>query len=102
MAASGQGFQKEKVMTKLQVDLSFQSKLTDLSRPLEVCDATGRTLGYFLPVSEHERLRQVEADHQRLLYAWAQAQFSEEELAKAEQESEEFTTEEVLKQLRQP
>jgi hypothetical protein len=87
------------MMTKLQVDPSFQSKLADLSRPLEVCDAMGRTLGYFLPVSEHERLRQVEAEHQRLLYAWANAQFSDDELAKAEQEPEEFTTEEVLNQL---
>jgi hypothetical protein len=84
-------------MRKLQLD----PKLADLSRPLEICDATGRTLGYFLPVSEHERLRQVEADHERLLYAWAQAQFSEEELAKAELESEEFSTTEVLKQLGQ-
>ena len=89
-------------MTKLQVDPSFLSQLADLSRPLEVCDVTGRTVGYFLPVSEHERLRQVEADHKRLLYAWAHAQFPEEELDKAEQESEEFTTEEVLKQLGQP
>ncbi len=89
-------------MTKLQVDSSFQSKLTELSRPLEICDATGRTLGYFLPISEHERLRQVETDHKELLYAWAQAQFSDEELAQAEQEPEEFTTAEVLKQLGQP
>jgi hypothetical protein len=95
------GQRKEKVVTKLQVDPSFQSKLAGLSLPLEVCDATGRTLGYFLPISEHERLRQVEADHQRLLYAWAQTQFSDEELARAEQEPEEFTTEEVLKQLGQ-
>ena len=66
-------------MTKLQVDPSFQSK----------------------PISEHQRLRQVEADHQRVLYAWAQMQFSDEKLALAEQEPEEFTTEEVLKQLGQ-
>jgi hypothetical protein len=89
-------------VTKLQVDLSFQSKLTDLARPLEICDERGRTLGYFLPISEHERLRQIEADHQRLLYAWARTQFSDDELARAEQEPEEFTTEEVLQHLREP
>ena len=41
-------------------------------------------------------MRPEDLNHLRLLYAWAQAQFSEEELAQAEQELEEFTTEEVL------
>jgi hypothetical protein len=52
-------------------------------------DENGRTIGYDLTVAEHERL----------LYAWAQSQFSEEELQRAEQESEEYTTEEVIREL---
>lgn len=55
--------------------------------------------GIFLPVTEHERLREMEANHQRLLYDFAQRQFSEKELERAEQEPEEFTTDEVLNQL---
>jgi hypothetical protein len=67
--------------------------------PVELCDAQGRTLGYFVPVAEHQRLQRLEEEHQQLLYAWAQARFSDEELERAEAEEEEFTTEEVLKDL---
>ena len=50
-------------------------------------------------VAEHERIQRLEAEHRRLLYAWAKAQFSAEELDRAEQDPEEFTTAEVLKHL---
>ena len=68
----------------------------------KLCDENGQTIGYFLTVAEHERIRHLEAEHRRLLYAWAQEQFTEEELQRAEQETEEFTTEEVLRDLEKP
>lgn len=59
----------------------------------------GQTIGYFLTVAEQRRYQQLEEEHRRLLYAWAKTQFSDEEIARAEQETEEFTTEEVLRSL---
>lgn len=59
----------------------------------------GQTIGYFLTVAEHERLRKLEAEHRRLVYVWAQSLFTDEELDKASQDPEEFTTEEVLRHL---
>ncbi len=37
-------------MTKLVVDAALGSKLTEVGEPVELCDASGRTLGYFHPV----------------------------------------------------
>jgi hypothetical protein len=62
-------------------------------------DEKGQTIGYFLTVAEHERIQRLEAEHRRLLYAWAKAQFSGEELDRAEQDPTEYTTAEVLKHL---
>ena len=61
---------------------------------------TGQTIGYFLTVAELQRYKQLEEEHRRLQYAWAKTQFSDEELARAEQETEEYTTEEVLRHLK--
>lgn len=49
-------------------------------------------------INSREESGQTE-EHSRLLYAWAQGQFTEEELQRAEQESEEYTLEEVLRHL---
>jgi hypothetical protein len=65
----------------------------------QLSNETGQTIGYFLTVAELQRYQQLEEEHRRLLYAWAKTQFSDEELARAEQETEEFSTEEVLRYL---
>jgi hypothetical protein len=65
----------------------------------QLYDESGRTIGYFLTVAEHERLKALEAENKRLLYEWAKASVSEEELRQAEADPEEYTTEEVLKYL---
>ena len=39
-------------MTKLMIDAGTLAKLHNLDTPLEVCDESGKTLGYFLPVLE--------------------------------------------------
>jgi hypothetical protein len=37
-------------MTKVVVDAAFGEKLTGLTGAVELCDESGRTLGYFQPV----------------------------------------------------
>jgi len=37
-------------MTKFVVDAALGSKLTGVGEPVELCDASGRTLGYFHPL----------------------------------------------------
>jgi hypothetical protein len=37
-------------MTKVIVDAAMRARLHDLSELLEVCDESGRTLGYFHPL----------------------------------------------------
>jgi hypothetical protein len=76
-------------MTKLIVHPSLRSQLNGLASELELCDETGRTLGYFVPAAEHERQ----------LYDWANAQFTDEELERARQEPGGRTTAEILARL---
>lgn len=39
-------------MTRLIIDSGTVAKLNDLSEPLELCDSTGRLLGYFTPAED--------------------------------------------------
>jgi hypothetical protein len=86
-------------MTKQVIDAEFRRLLNDLQEEVEFCDEAGQTLGYFLPTAEHDRLRRIAEEHQRMLYAWGHQQFNEEELDRAEQDPEDFSTEEVLRDL---
>lgn len=36
-------------MMRLSVDAAFQAKLTQAGGPLEICDQSGRTIGFFQP-----------------------------------------------------
>jgi hypothetical protein len=83
-------------MTKLVVDPTLQAKLTG---PVELCDNSGRTFGFFLTREEYERFRQWEEEQRRLDYAHAQSLFTDEELAEDEKDTETFTTEEVIRYL---
>ncbi len=56
-------------MTKLVLDPTLRAKLHDL-QAAELCDETGRTLGHFLS----------EEAYRRLVYNWANAQITDEEL----------------------
>ncbi len=60
-------------MTKLVMDTSFQAKVAALDETIELCDESGRTLGYFCPVPgpeadkpqspyTDEELRELEKD----------------------------------------
>ena len=76
-------------MNKILVDPSLRSRLDNLDSRLEFCDESGKTLGYFVPASEQERL----------LYAWARAEFTDEEIERARGESGGLTIAEVLADL---
>jgi hypothetical protein len=47
---------KRQAMTKLVVDEPLRSKLHDLRDHAELCDASGQTLGHFLPSDVYQSL----------------------------------------------
>jgi len=77
-------------MDKLTIDSSLRDRLGGLQSGLELCDETGQTLGYFVPV--------VHDDPE--LYRRAAAQISDEELERRRREpGKRRTTQEVLERL---
>jgi hypothetical protein len=68
-------------MTQIMIDAHMRSKLLSPSTPLELVDETGRVLGVFTPGTSRE------------------PQISEDELDRREQETESFTTAEVIAHL---
>ena len=77
-------------MTKVTLDKTLRVQLPNLDTPLELCDESGRTVGFLLSV----------ADYQRLIYEWAKAKYPAEELERRRQDPGERTTGEVLERLR--
>ena len=79
---------EEPIMSPIIVDAALSSKLDQQFQPVELCDPSGRVLGQFIPkvdLSQYEPL---------------EPQVSEEELDRREQETESYTTEEVLAYLK--
>jgi hypothetical protein len=77
------------LMTKLVVDPTLRTKLENVESELELCDESGRTLGYFVPATQN--LRE--------LYDWAKTQITDEELERRKNEPGGRTTAEVLARL---
>ena len=75
-------------MTKIILEQASRAKLEKLAEHAELCDESGRTLGYYTPAAV------------RSLYDSVEVPFTEEELRAAEAETESFTTEEVLAHLK--
>ena len=73
-------------MTKVTVDAATRAKLNDLHELLEVCDESGRTLGYFHPVVSFDSLK-------------ALSPFSDEEIEKLRQQRTGRPLSEILKDL---
>ncbi len=48
-------------MVKLTIDQDTRKKLSDLKERLQLCDETGRVLGYFQPVIERSIYEGVES-----------------------------------------
>jgi hypothetical protein len=63
-------------MNKVIVDDALRSKLNGLNDDVELCDATGQTLGHFVP----------EDFYKELVYAWLNAQITDEELEQISRE----------------
>jgi len=63
-------------MVQLTIDEKAAAALSAAREQIELCDASGQRLGYFLPPALHERL----------LYDWAQSRISDAaiEAARAE------------------
>lgn len=77
-------------MKRVTFDSELEARVGPLEEEIEVCDATGRTLGRFLP----------EGIYRRYLYEWANLQFDDNDLDRAAQQPGGYTTEEVLQHLR--
>lgn len=69
-------------MTRIVVNETLRGLLPDLTRPVELCDESGRLLGHFLPVGNGDEFR-------------GEPQLSEEELQEIEK-GPFYTTAEVL------
>lgn len=70
-------------MTRIVMNEALRGLLPDLTRPLELCDETGRLLGHFLPAANGDDLR-------------GEPQLSEEELQRIEDEEPYCSTAELL------
>lgn len=79
-------------MQKLPFDEWWKSRLNGLNDEVELLDAAGRSIGYFVPP----------AAYRKLMYAWAREQFSdEEEFRRCRDEPGGMTTGELLTHLRE-
>jgi hypothetical protein len=74
-------------MTRVILDEATLSKLLQVQERVELCDATGRTWGYFTPVAD------------RSLYEGLEVPFTEEELRIRDQDSRGRTLPEILTDL---
>ena len=77
-------------MTRVIADEGLKAKLKDFSEYLEICDESGRIVGCFQPMPVHDRE----------IYDWAKAAFTNEEIELAKQDPVMYTTAEVLEYLR--
>lgn len=77
-------------MTRITVNEALLGQLGAGRQEAELCDSTGRRVGYFLP----------DEVYRQLVCRWANAQVTDEELERCRQEIESFTTAEVLDRLR--
>jgi hypothetical protein len=76
-------------MSKLVLDPALRAKLNNLDSDVEVCDESGNTIGYFLSAEWHHEL----------LYTWAKAQVTDEELEEARRQTGGRPLEDILKDL---
>lgn len=63
-------------MEKITLSPDLLAHIQDAHCQVEVCDESGKTVGFFLPTELHREL----------LYAWVKSQFSDEEAAAARAE----------------
>jgi hypothetical protein len=72
-------------MTRIVIDANMSTQLHSLTQPVEVCDASGRLIGRFIPIIDMTEWEPVSSD------------ISETELARRAASAEKrYTTQEVL------
>jgi len=76
-------------MTRIVADLDLKTRLRDFSVALEICDESGRTVGFFHPGAVHDPS----------VYEWAKGEFTDEELERSRRDPVSYTTAEVLEHL---
>jgi hypothetical protein len=88
-------------MTRVQADPALKDALTRNGERVEVCDETGRVIGYALTPAE---MQTVEKARRTLagIYAEADATFDAEEHRKTLDDPRKYTTEEFLTKLGLP
>jgi hypothetical protein len=74
---------------KLVLQTPILSQLGHFDRQLELCDADGNTVGYFVPAVGHDSE----------VYEWAKTQISDEELSRRKNEPDGRSTTEILERL---
>ncbi len=74
-------------MTRLILNHDLLSRLGPLDKPLEICDETGHTLGFFKPLPDREQYRNLEP------------LISEEEMERRRHEDGGRTLQEILRDL---
>lgn len=85
-------------MTRVQADPALRDALTRNGERVEVCDESGRVIGYALTPAELRRIeprRPAEAD----AYAQADATFDADEHRQTLADPRKYTTEEFLQKL---
>ena len=75
-------------MTRIILDPSTAARFGGVAQSVEVCDPSGRTLGYFTPALD------------RSLYEGVECPVSNEELTRREREEPTSSTQDVLAHLR--
>ena len=83
-------------MTKLTVDASTSEQLTSLDQLTEVCDESGRTIGYFHPIKAPSAETPITDEVRK----WAN-RISNEEIEQSLSEPGGCTTEELIQELKQ-
>jgi len=78
-------------MSKIVVDESLSSKLSEFNTEIELCDAAGRTLGHYFP----------QEAYQKLLYSQLDCPFTDQEIEQHINEPGGKTLTEILQRLGQ-
>jgi hypothetical protein len=76
-------------MIEIPVNDAFRALVPDLTAKVAFCDDSGKVVGYYVPAN------QPSAE----VYAWAKAQFSQEQLDRASQQTGGRTWQEIKRDL---
>lgn len=85
-------------MSRFQVDPALKEAISSNGQQLELCDESGRVIGYVISPTE---MRKVELNRQSLaaIYAKADETFDADAYRRALADPRKYSTEEVIKKL---